>query len=168
MPMPEEKAPELPLPKPHTTWTITATNRKGLLHKCLNHFLFRPFKSFLIIPQNSGFCYESKAKRTACIHVWRQHKSSHKAPDPFCLPKDHRLDQESLTSTCSRLLMLLLGLHCFIWHGWTSPCHSYSGSNKVWKRQVLSCTGPCKDGTTQLLPPLLDGTFQLPKTNVNI
>lgn len=85
MPMAEEKAPELS--KLYSTWTITATSRNSLLHKCLNQLLFRSFKSFFIIPQNSGFCYRSKAKRTACIHVWRQHKSSHKQLIHFACPR---------------------------------------------------------------------------------
>lgn len=79
-----------------------------LSHMNVNCLLFRPFKSFFITPQNSGFCYRSKAKRTACIHVWRQHKSSHEHLIHFACPRTpdwmrNLLPAPAADSSCSPL-----------------------------------------------------------------
>lgn len=166
--MPEGKAPELLLSKPYGTQTITATNKKALLHKCLKHLLFRPFESFFIIPQISGFCYGSKAKRTACIHVWRQHKSSHKHLIHFSCPRTtdwirNLLPAPAADSSCSPL-------------GSTAPSGMVRpalatptmAAGKFGKDRYFPAQPPGKMDPPSCSHPSQMTLFQLLKPNVNI
>lgn len=88
--------------------SLPPTERVCYANASVNRFLFRPFKSFFITPQNSGFCYRSKAKRTACIHAWRQHKSSHEHLIHFACPRTpdwmrNLLPAPAADSSCSPL-----------------------------------------------------------------
>lgn len=88
--------------------SLPPTERVCYTNTSVNRLLFRPFKSFFITPQNSGFCYRSKAKRTACIHVWRQHKSSHEHLIHFACPRTpdwmrNLLPAPAADSSCSPL-----------------------------------------------------------------
>lgn len=166
--MPEEKAPELLLSKLYSIWIITDTNRKDLLHKCLNHLLFRPFKFFLRYSSKFWILLQEQNQENSLYPCVEAAKVLTQAPDPFCLPKDHRLDQESLISTCSRLLMLPLGL-LSVWHSWTSLATPTMAARKFGRDRNFPVQPPGKmEPLTQLLPPLLDGMCQLPKANVNI